>query len=115
MAYTEEMGAACERVAEAYYLNQGFELVKRNFRVTRGEIDLILKRENQLLFVEVKGRTNDWEPAAHEFAWRGKRRRLRAAMRIFLAQNPEFFETIDEFYWEIVFVSRGRVAGRYRD
>jgi putative endonuclease len=38
---------------------QGLQLVTRNFRCRLGEIDLIMRDENELVFVEVRYRQND--------------------------------------------------------
>jgi putative endonuclease len=37
-------------------MKQGYELVERNYRTRYGELDLILRDENTLVFVEVKMR-----------------------------------------------------------
>jgi putative endonuclease len=39
-------------------LGKGYELVARNYRHGKSEIDLIVKREGWLVFVEVKTRSN---------------------------------------------------------
>lgn len=44
----------------AHFLQQkGFEVLERNYRFGRAEIDLIAKCQNWLVFVEVKVRTSD--------------------------------------------------------
>ena len=50
------VGVAGEQAAAKHYLDLGYEVVKRNYRSTYGEIDLILKNENYLVFAEVKTR-----------------------------------------------------------
>lgn len=50
-------GKAGEDAALQKYEEQGFTLVERNFQTRYGEIDLILKNERFLVFVEVKART----------------------------------------------------------
>jgi putative endonuclease len=42
-----------DRAAE-FYLDKGFEVVERNWRAGHKEIDLIVRREKQIVFVEVK-------------------------------------------------------------
>jgi putative endonuclease len=54
-----DKGKHGENIAVEYFLNSGYKLESRNYRYRRGEIDLILKKENLLLFVEVKFRKSD--------------------------------------------------------
>ena len=58
MSNKAEIGTAGERLAANYFTDLGFEVVERNFRFRRAEIDLIVKRENWLIFVEVKTRSS---------------------------------------------------------
>jgi putative endonuclease len=53
-----ETGKEGENMATAYLRQKGFELVARNYRHKRAEIDLIVKRDDWLVFVEVKTRTS---------------------------------------------------------
>lgn len=50
-------GYACENAAADYLEGKGYTIVCRNFTVKGGEIDLIAENDAQILFVEVKGRT----------------------------------------------------------
>ena len=51
-------GSKGENLAAEFLIKKGFEVVARNFRYHRGEIDLIIKRGDWLVFVEVKTRTS---------------------------------------------------------
>jgi len=51
-----EAGLRGQKEAEAYLLNNGCEILKRNYRVRTGEIDLIIRENNYIIFVEVKFR-----------------------------------------------------------
>ena len=51
-----KIGKEGERLAADFLMNQGFEIVSRNYRHRRAEIDLIVKRDDWLIFVEVKTR-----------------------------------------------------------
>jgi putative endonuclease len=53
-----QRAAKCgERIAEAFCELRGFEVVDRNVREGRGEIDLIARDKDTVVFVEVKFRT----------------------------------------------------------
>jgi putative endonuclease len=47
-----------EQLAADFLINKGFEIVARNYRYKHSEIDLIIKRANWLIFVEVKTRSS---------------------------------------------------------
>ncbi len=46
-------------MAARFLIDKGFEIVERNYRHKRSEIDLIVKKDNWLIFVEVKLRSSD--------------------------------------------------------
>ena len=59
-------GKLGERAAKAHLQAQGLKFLTANFRSTRGEIDLIFRDNDCLVFVEVKARSSEtWtRPAA---------------------------------------------------
>jgi putative endonuclease len=68
-------GELGERAAKNYLRRQGLKFLTANFRSARGEIDLIFRDDDCLVFVEVKTRSSeDWtRPAA---AVNARKRRL---------------------------------------
>jgi putative endonuclease len=53
-------GARGEEIAARFLVEQGFRIVERNFRFRRkGEIDIVAREGEYLVFCEVKMRTND--------------------------------------------------------
>lgn len=52
-------GKEGEDLAARFLISKGYEIVERNYRYRRSEIDLIVKKDNWLLFVEVKLRSSD--------------------------------------------------------
>lgn len=54
---TRQIGTAYEQLAADYLKAQGYEILEHNFRCGLGEIDLIAKEGNYLVFVEVKYRS----------------------------------------------------------
>ncbi len=51
-------GKEGEQLAADFLVQKGFEIVERNYRHKQGEIDLIVKKANWLIFVEVKARSS---------------------------------------------------------
>jgi len=54
----KERGEQGERLAEGYYLKNGYGLLARNYRTRTGEIDLVLLKDDTVVFAEVRGRAN---------------------------------------------------------
>ncbi len=51
---TKETGDNAERIAEHFLINRGLTLVARNYRCRFGEIDLVMRERETLVFVEVR-------------------------------------------------------------
>jgi len=77
-------GRAGEDEALDYLLKQGLTLVERNFRCHAGEIDLVMKDRDTLVFVEVRKRgRSDFGGAAASIT-RAKQLRLIKTAQLFL-------------------------------
>ena len=51
-------GADNEKRATEYLIDNGYSILERNFRNKTGEIDIIAKNDNLIVFVEVKYRSS---------------------------------------------------------
>lgn len=58
MYIRHNLGQTGEDVAEIYLLKKDYKIIERNFSCRQGEIDIIAKDKNELVFIEVKTRTN---------------------------------------------------------
>ena len=58
MGKNTELGQEGEQLASEYLKKKGWEILVRNYRFSRSEIDLIASKDDLLIFVEVKARTN---------------------------------------------------------
>ncbi|HEY3402145.1 MAG TPA: YraN family protein [Ohtaekwangia sp.] len=58
MKNQNEIGQEGERLAAEFLVRKGFEIVLKNYRHRHAEIDLIVKRDDWLIFVEVKARSS---------------------------------------------------------
>ncbi len=54
----QQIGAHGEKRARRWYEREGYEIVARNWRCSDGEIDIVVRRGNTLIFSEVKTRRN---------------------------------------------------------
>ena len=55
----QRFGSWGEQVAASFLAARGYEIIGRNIRTPYGEIDLIVKTNEILVFVEVKTRSSD--------------------------------------------------------
>ena len=58
MAAKDVLGRRGEQLAEDYLTGAGLVIVDRNWRCPQGEIDLVARDGDELVFVEVKTRTS---------------------------------------------------------
>jgi putative endonuclease len=81
-------GAWAEDLALRFLLDRGLVLVARNYRCRRGEIDLVMREREVLVFVEVRYRRGGGFGAGAETVdWR-KRARLAASASHYLHTHP---------------------------
>ena len=57
MAEHYELGKKGEQLAIDYLIKQGYKIVERNWRFQKAEIDIIARKEETLISVEVKTRS----------------------------------------------------------
>jgi putative endonuclease len=77
---------ACEFLAE-----QGFSVIQRNYHSGRsGEIDVIARKDDLIIFVEVKNRSKDTFGGALEALGQKQRKHLWNAARGFLQRNSQY-------------------------
>jgi len=93
-----DLGSAFEDQAAAYLLEHGYTLVTRRYHARVGEIDLVAMDEDEIVFVEVKGRlSTDFVP--EEAVGQDKIKRLRRAADKYLNEidsmdRPHRFDLI---------------------
>ena len=86
---TQTRGKDAEDRACLYLQAQGLQLLQRNYRSKRGEIDLILQDKDSLVFVEVRYRGNTRFGSAAESVDRRKQSRLVACAQHFMLTHPD--------------------------
>ncbi len=81
------MGRRGEALAEAYLHQHGYEVLERNYRCPAGEIDLVARQGEGLVFVEVKTRRSRRFGLPEEALTPRKRAHLLAAAQTYLQQQ----------------------------
>ena len=76
-----------ERHAEAHLAAQGMRVLDRNFRTRYGEVDLVARDGEEIVFVEVRTRRSRSYGTPEESVTAAKRRRLALAAQQYLQER----------------------------
>ena len=58
MAQHNQLGKKGEQIAVDFLLDKGYDIVERNYRFDKAEVDIIAKNNNTLAIIEVKTRSS---------------------------------------------------------
>lgn len=111
MAQTQAIGRDAEDRALAALARQGLRVVARNYRCRGGEIDLVMRDGDCLVFVEVRFRRRADFGGALSSVDRRKQQRLILAARHYLASSG----WSGPCRFDVVGIDRGREAQWIRD
>jgi putative endonuclease len=87
-------GAWGEDLALRYLIKRGYKLLERNYRTRRGEIDLIVRKDDTLVFVEVKLRRGSGYGDPLEAVTPHKQNTLRSVAEHYLYTRKAQFDTL---------------------
>ena len=82
------IGQYWEQRAEHFLLQNGLQLITRNFSPSSGEIDLIMRDDIHIAFIEVRFRSTIRFGGAVGSVTRAKQQKLIKCARTFLVKNP---------------------------
>jgi len=88
--HTREIGNVTEGIALHHLIENGLTLITQNFNVRLGEIDLIMKENNTIVFVEVKYRKNTNYGYPEETVTVKKQKKIRSTALLFIAKNSQY-------------------------
>jgi len=108
MALTDKqrLGREGEDAALAHLSGHGLQLVERNFLCKGGEIDLIMRDGEQLVFVEVRRRADLRHGGAAASVTPHKQRRMVHAAQLFLQR----YRQTPPCRFDVVAIDAGRLA-----
>lgn len=81
------VGSEYEALAVSYMEEHGIQILARNYRCRQGEIDIVGKEDQYLLFVEVKYRKNLQAGYPSEAVTVAKQKRIYQSARYYLYEN----------------------------
>ncbi len=85
--YKRRLGQRGEEIATAYLQRQGYVIVTRNWRCPVGELDIVAREGETLVFVEVRARRGDRFGTAEESITPAKQAKLVELARTYLQEN----------------------------
>lgn len=91
MARHNQTGNWGENVAVEFLVKKGYDILERNWRLGKMEIDIIAKDQQRVIFVEVKTRSNDEYIDYLETITRQKTTFMRRCSTAYMEQYPENF------------------------
>lgn len=86
------IGAQVERAASAFLQGHGLVAIAANARYRDGELDLVMRDGDTLVFVEVRHRRSDGHGGAAASVDAAKQRKVVRAAQRFLLANVQFAE-----------------------
>jgi putative endonuclease len=83
----KEVGSHYERAAAKYLIGSGLDLITQNFTCRSGEIDLIMRDKQTLVFIEVKYRKDQSHGHAAEAVTAHKIKKLIKTSQLWMLKN----------------------------
>lgn len=87
--HNQTFGNWGEKQAEIYLTGKGYEILDRNYRTQDGEIDLVCQYAEEIIFVEVKTRSNTNSGYPEEAITFEKWSHLISSAEEYLADHPD--------------------------
>lgn len=86
--YNKLTGQCGEDAAANFLKKSGFKIIERNYKNKIGEIDIIAKNKENLVFVEVKTRSSDKFGTPAEAVTYYKKQKIVNTAKFYLMKNP---------------------------
>lgn len=93
--HNRQLGAFGEGLAEKYLKKNRYKILKKNFYIKGGEIDIIAQKDEYLVFVEVKTRCNIKFGNPAEAVTFHKKHRIIKAAKVFLQKYGNAYARFD--------------------
>jgi putative endonuclease len=87
MKNNTEKGREAEKMATDFLVSKGYEIIAKNYRAGKGEIDVIARDKDVIVFVEVKSRKNTAFGYPEMAVSPQKERLLQATAEVFLTEK----------------------------
>ena len=112
MYVSHELGRIGENIIADYITKLGYKVVERNFECNQGELDIIAKDKEELVFIEVKTRTDISYGEASEAVTNTKKRHLINSIKYYIYKQKLENQPIRIDVAE-VYINKGKVKVNY--
>ena len=109
MLNNRELGKLGEDIAANHISKNGYIILERNFRTKIGEIDIIARQDNYLVFIEVKTRKSINFGYPREAVDKAKQLKIINIGNLYLAQKKQFNNHIRFDVIEIMLYSNNEI------
>ena len=86
---SHQQGQKAEQLALQHLQKQGLQLIRQNFHSRQGELDLIMSQGENIVFIEVRQRSQISHGSALESISRQKQQRIIYTAHYYLQQHPK--------------------------
>lgn len=86
-SFNKDIGNYGEELALTYLKDKGYRIISRNFRNKYGEIDLICKLKDLLIFIEVKSRFSSLYGSPLEAVTYFKQKQILKLCKLYIMKN----------------------------
>jgi putative endonuclease len=90
MSVQKTVGRWGEQAAADYLEKEGYVILARNYRTEHGEVDIIARQENILVFVEVKTRSSIRYGFPEHSVTPRKRKHILSAAEKYILEHPAY-------------------------
>lgn len=104
------LGANAEQTAQDFLKAQGLSILFSNFRCKVGEIDIIARQQQTIVFIEVRYRKNSAYGSPAATVTRSKQKKIIAASQYYLGQNPECSPQNSRYRFDVVQIQPASAA-----
>jgi putative endonuclease len=106
---TTEIGKRAEEAACAFLETQGLQLIESNYRTRHGEIDLIMRDQDDIVFIEVRSRARIDYGTALESITTNKIKKIVKAATHFLQVRRCLYKVTSRFDFIIIQPNAGKM------
>ncbi len=105
----KKIGLEGELLIEQYLTQNGYTIIKKNFSIRGGEVDIIAIKKEVLAFTEVKTRENIYFNTSEVVNY-SKQKKIITTAKVFLSQNNNYSDKVLRFDIALVEGSNKKVT-----